>query len=144
MYLVCLHWRSKWKNRLHRNQPWLLGYSYAEKGMFSMTHSLRVISYDSYVMIHIIKCAQKSAEGQNSRLLELLRYIILYGQLYHIIWSIWYILYHMNMIHTIEIKLVPFKYWIRANSSWWWFDSRLRLFWWWQKPSHKLSTKTIL
>ena len=64
MYLVCLHWRSKWKNRLYRNQPWLLGYSYAEKGMFSMTHSLRVISYDSYVMIHIIKCAQKSAEGQ--------------------------------------------------------------------------------
>ena len=110
----------------------------------TLSQSLRVILNDSYVMIHIIKCAQKSAEGQNSRLLELLRYIILYGQLYHIIWSIWYILYHMNMIHIIEIKLVPFKYWIRANSSWWWFDSRLRLFWWWQKPSHKLSTKTIL
>ena len=63
----------------------------------------------------------------------------------HIIWPISYWSYNMGirMSHWNH-QLVPFKYWIRANSSWWWFDSRLRLFWWWQKPSHKLSTKTIL
>ena len=50
MYLVCLHWRSQWKNRLHRNQSRLLGYPYAEKGMLSMP---KIIMYGPYHIGHI-------------------------------------------------------------------------------------------